>query len=313
MAQSIRLVDPLSIKPNPENPRMVFRAAELLELQESIETQGILVPLTVYETPKGLFILDGERRWRCATKLGLTHVPVIVQPEPTRLQNIMMMFAIHHQRREWDPLPTAYKLRDLEEEFAERQGRRPKESELAQLASMSRGEVRRLKKLLALPEEYHKELVAELEKPRSEQRITVDHVLEVTKAASSIRNRGVIDDHEEDELRKALLDKFRSEVVTNTVEPRKLARIARAVERDEVPTAAARQVIRRLIAEPNYTIDAAFKASVEQADFEHSTEQLVTRVAARLEELGERGFDRSSPLADELRRLLAVLDDLLRD
>ena len=313
MAQSIRLVDPLEIKPNPENPRLVFRASELLELQESIQSQGILVPLTVYETAKGLFILDGERRWRCATKLGLTHVPVVVQPEPTRLQNIMMMFAIHHQRREWDPLPTAYKLRDLEEEFAERQGRRPKESELAQIASMSRGEVRRLKKLLALPQEYHDELIDELEKPRSEQRVTVDHVLEVTKAASSIRNRGIIDKGEEDQLRKALLQKFRSDVITNTVEPRKLARIARAVHREEVPTAAARLVVRRLIDEPSYTIDAAFKSSVERADFEHSAEQLVDRVTDRLGELRQRGFDSSSSLAPALRRLMSLLRDLLQE
>lgn len=313
MAQSIRLVDPLAIQPNPENPRLVFRGSELQELQESIENQGILVPLTVYETSRGLFILDGERRWRCATRLGLTHVPVIVQPEPTRLQNIMMMFAIHHQRREWDPLPTAYKLRDLEEEFTERQGRRPREWELAQIASMSRGEVRRLKKLLALPAEYHEELLGELEKPRGKQKITVDHVLEVTKAASSIHNRGVIEADEEDDLRKALLDKFRSEVETNTVEPRKLARIARAVERQEISAASARHVVRRLIEDPSYTIEAAFRGSVEQADFEHSTEQLVRRVTERLEELQNRGFDRSSNITPALRRLRAALRALLGD
>src|SRR5690348_16670005 len=106
VAESIRLVDPLAVRPNPENPRLIFRSQELDELAASIKAQGILVPLTVYEDAKGLVILDGERRWRCASKLGLTQVPVIVQPEPTRLQNLMMMFAIHHQRQEWDPLPT---------------------------------------------------------------------------------------------------------------------------------------------------------------------------------------------------------------
>lgn len=39
-------------------------------------------------------------------------MPVIVQPKPDKLQNIMMMFAIHNARRDWDPLPTAYTLQE---------------------------------------------------------------------------------------------------------------------------------------------------------------------------------------------------------
>src|SRR5688572_90604 len=106
MAENIRLVAPAQIRPNPENPRLIFRKEDMDALESSIKEQGILVPLTVYEARRGLFILDGERRWRCALKLGLKHIPVIVQPEPTRMQNIMMMFAIHNARKDWDPLPT---------------------------------------------------------------------------------------------------------------------------------------------------------------------------------------------------------------
>ncbi len=49
-----------------------------------------------------------------------------------------MMFAIHNQRQEWDPLPTAYKLRELEERVAREWERSPTEAELAELASMTR-------------------------------------------------------------------------------------------------------------------------------------------------------------------------------
>src|SRR5574341_47899 len=155
MAESIRLIDPEKIERNPENPRLIFRTDELQALQDSIKAQGILVPLTVFSDRDKFVLLDGERRWRCATKLGLPQVPAIVQPKPDRLANIMMMFAIHNTRKDWDPLPTAYKLRELEQEFTRRHKRAPNELELAELASIERGEVRRLKKLLGLPEDYH--------------------------------------------------------------------------------------------------------------------------------------------------------------
>lgn len=183
MAESVRLVDPRRIDRNPENPRLVFRQDELDALADSIERQGILVPLTLYEDGKKYRILDGERRWRCALKLGMPQVPAILVGKPDRMTNLMMMFAIHHRRNEWDPLPTAQKLKVLDELYEKRYGRKPRERELAELASLKIGEVRRLKKLLGLPEEYLHLLLQELEKPRSEQNLTVDQVLESSVAA----------------------------------------------------------------------------------------------------------------------------------
>src|SRR5664280_1141408 len=93
--QHVEFVSPKELQQNPENPRLIFRENDLQTLFESISLQGILVPLTVFrKSARTLVLLDGERRWRCAIKLGLSRVPVIIQPEPARLQNIMMMFAI---------------------------------------------------------------------------------------------------------------------------------------------------------------------------------------------------------------------------
>lgn len=303
MAETVRLVDPRTLDRNPENPRLIFRQEELDALQESISKQGILVPLTVYQEGKKLILLDGERRWRCSIKLGLSSIPVIVQPKPDRMQNIMMMFAIHNARRDWDPLPTAIKLQELEKEFTRRNSRIPNEQELAGLASLSRGEVRRLKVLLSLPESYREDLLAELELPRSKQQITVDHVLETTRGAEALRKREILTPQEEDKLRKAVIGKFRSGVIKNTVAPRKLARLARAVDRGEVTSSAARRVAKRIIDDPKYSIDDAFQQSVEQADFEHATEQLVVRLSSRLDEHRRRGYLPSS----RLRKLLSDL------
>lgn len=303
MAESVKLVDPHLLKDNPDNPRLIFRQNELDELQASIASQGILVPLSVFPEGKSFRLLDGERRWRCALKLGLSSVPVIVQPKPPRLQNLMMMFAIHHARTDWDPLPTALKLQELEKEFQAKQGREPSETELASLASMPRGEVRRLKKLLDLPSEYRAELLQELEKPRSEQVITVDHVLEASAAARALRKRDIVDKSDEDILRRAIIKKFRKKIEINTVAPRLLAKLARGVERSEVPLSVARRVVSKLIKEDTYTISTAFRDSVEQVDFEHKLEQSVERVITDLKEHRRRGYKTSQRLLNALQEL----------
>lgn len=312
MADNVLLVAPERIERNPENPRLIFRADELAALEDSIRQQGILVPLTVYDTDHGYVILDGERRWRCAIRLALAKVPVIVQPEPSRLQNIMMMFAIHNTRRDWDPLPTALKMAQLEEVFSEFNGRAPTEGELAELASLSRGEVRRYRKLLALPQKYRDELLQELEKPRSEQMLTVDHVLEATKGAAALRKRDVITGRQEEQLRRAIVEKFKSGVVDNTVAPRQLARIARAVERTEVSASTAKQVVARLIEVPSYSIQQAFQDSVQRVDFEHGLEQLVNRLITQLGEHAERGYEVGPGLREALGKARKAIDRLLK-
>lgn len=312
MAESIASVETRRIQPNPENPRLIFHQDELEALQDSIEKQGILVPLTVYEEGAGFVILDGERRWRCAVKLGLSFVPVIVQPKPAPLQNLMMMFAIHHRRNEWDPLPTALKLERLQDLYIERYGVGPTEKQLAEIASLTRGEVRRYKKLLALPSHYRDLLMEELKKPRSQQVLTVDHVLEATAAASAVRRRGILNEDEEDQLRSTLVERFQNQAIESTVDPRKFARLARAVERGEVAPAVASKVVRRFMGDANYTISRLFADTVEGDDFKHSLEMLVTRVDEKLSELNKRKFGISESLRDALERLAAQIADTLR-
>jgi ParB family chromosome partitioning protein len=310
MAQSVRLIEPHKLQRNKDNPRLIFRQEELEALQDSIATQGILVPLTIYQDGSAFHLLDGERRWTCALKLGLSKVPVIIQPKPDRMQNIMLMFATHKARKDWDPLPTALKLEDLESEFEKRYGKKPTEKELAGVASLRVGEVRRLRKLLGLPREYRNELIKELEKPKSKQDISVDHVIEATRAAESLRKKLVITEDKEDSLRRAIINKFRSKVITNTVSPRKLVKLGQAVARMEVPKKTAGRVIDRLINDPSYSIDAAYIETVEKADFEHTIEQLAERLIKQLNEHEQRGYDISDRLLTALKELTERIKSL---
>jgi ParB family transcriptional regulator, chromosome partitioning protein len=308
----VTLVDPKQLDRNPDNPRLVFREDEMQALLDSIRAQGILVPLTVYRQGKLYRLLDGERRWRSSLKLGMPRVPVIVQPKPERLANIMMMFAIHHAREDWDPLPTALKLEELEKEFERRTQRKPTEKELAGLASMSRGEVRRLKKLLALPKKYRTELLAELKKPRSQQVLTVDHVIEARNAAYALKKREIVDESGEEQVRAAIIKKFRSGVINNTVAPRKLAKLARAVGRGDVSLSTAKAVVSKVVNRPKYTIDNAFTESVEQVDFEHNLSTLAERVDRLLNEHKVRGYRISAASRLSLETLVERIQAFLR-
>ena len=76
---------------NPENPRIVFRPAEMETLQESISQHGVQVPISVFRKDKRFVLIDGERRWRCCLKLNQKTIPALVQEEPDPLKNLLVV------------------------------------------------------------------------------------------------------------------------------------------------------------------------------------------------------------------------------
>ena len=67
-----------AVRPNPMQPRRVFRPEALDELAESIRAHGVLQPLSVRRTAGGYELIAGERRLRAAAQAGLTEVPCIL-------------------------------------------------------------------------------------------------------------------------------------------------------------------------------------------------------------------------------------------
>ena len=66
-----------SILPNPDQPRTLFSQPELEELADSIQSMGILQPLTVRRREGGWELVAGERRLRAAKLAGLREVPCL--------------------------------------------------------------------------------------------------------------------------------------------------------------------------------------------------------------------------------------------
>lgn len=65
------------LQPNPFQPRdKLIEDQDFLELVDSVREHGVLEPLVVVDTPAGMHIIAGERRWRAAKKNNLDKVPV---------------------------------------------------------------------------------------------------------------------------------------------------------------------------------------------------------------------------------------------
>lgn len=67
-----------AIKPNPAQPRKIFREEALTELAQSIRQHGILQPLSVRRVGTAYELIAGERRLRAGVLAGLTELPCIV-------------------------------------------------------------------------------------------------------------------------------------------------------------------------------------------------------------------------------------------
>jgi len=67
-----------AIRPNPSQPRQIFREEALEELANSIRHHGILQPLSVRRVGSSYELIAGERRLRAAILAGLTEIPCII-------------------------------------------------------------------------------------------------------------------------------------------------------------------------------------------------------------------------------------------
>lgn len=297
-------INPDKIKPNDDNPRLIFQEAEMLELLESIREVGIKVPISVYPDGNMFVLLDGERRWRCSKKLNLKGIPAIVQPKPTRLENLLMMFNIHNVRVDWDVMPMALKLGEIRS-MLEKDGQPVSPKALAAITGVRLATVRRAFELLDLPKPYQKMLLKEAKKPRNEQRIKVDLFLEVYKTLHVVQKYTpeVFVKVSESQFIDSMVNKYVSGVVDNVVGYRELSKIARG-EKVGISSAEATPVIVKLVKDKDFSIKEAFEESVQAA---YEQRDLAAKIRGIIDKLGN--YKRPRQLSDEVRKILMILRD----
>lgn len=299
----LKNLKPDQLHRNPANPRVVFREHDMQVLLESIRAVGVKVPVSVYRERTSRYILiDGERRWRCTRKLNLATIPAIVQPKPSPLENLLMMFNIHNVRVDWDWMPTAYKLVEIQG-MLEQSGQASDFDDLAGFTGLSKSMVRTCFELLELPKRYRDELMREAEKPKGEQRITPDLFVEINKSQRVIQRYApeVFEAVTPRRYLDTMVRKYKQGVVTNVVRFRDVSKIARAErageDRDE-----AIPVLIQLVEDPAYKIEDAFQDSVKAA---YEDRDLVSRSNALAERLKE--FDCRRTVPTELHGALISL------
>src|SRR3984893_2518460 len=249
------------ILPNSENPRVAFRQGELEELQESLRQYGIQVPIAVFKRGRDYVLIDGERRWRCASKLNWKTMPALVQDEPAPLENLLLMFNIHALREQWDLLTIALKLPRIIDLLAKEGGEAPTERDLSEKTGLNRAVIRRSKLLMNLPEKYRNQILGELQKPKSQQKVTEDLFIELERALTTVERAmpDLIPDR--DHVRRVLLKKFKDGIINNRVLFRLVGKIARAGRVGGDVIVAAKQ-LRKLFEDNNYKIEQAYENSV---------------------------------------------------
>ena len=107
---SYQLIDVANISTLETNPRKDFNQVALDELTASIDAHGIIQPLVVRQNPELPEIYDlvaGERRWRCATALGLVVVPCVVR-DLNDLEVAEIQLIENIDRRNLDPLEESH-------------------------------------------------------------------------------------------------------------------------------------------------------------------------------------------------------------
>lgn len=79
-AASIGTIDIDEIEPNPFQPRTEFLEDELNDLATSIETFGVIQPITVRKLSNSEYqLISGERRLKASKKAGLKEIPAYVR------------------------------------------------------------------------------------------------------------------------------------------------------------------------------------------------------------------------------------------
>ncbi len=101
------------ITPDKNQPRKYFGVEKMALLKDSIKRHGIITPLTVQKEGKGYLLIDGERRFRAASQLKLSEVPVnIIAPKDT-LTRLVEQFHIQEQHESWSATEKATAVLDI--------------------------------------------------------------------------------------------------------------------------------------------------------------------------------------------------------
>jgi ParB/RepB/Spo0J family partition protein len=238
------------IYPNPLNPRKVFRDKDINDLCDSIiEMGGIIVPLVIFETTPGQYVLlDGERRLRAAKKLGMKTVPAnLIAGQLSAADNLSTMFNIHMAREPWDPASRALALGKLKELY-----KGISLEELSDITGMSKMALRDAERVLSFPSDIIERCLQE-GKP---EYLRPSNLIEMAKAFEIIDFYlpDFFKGNDRQEACRSLVKKIDTKIIPRNTDFRLIKTMFNYIPRDQME-----DLVSKIIKEPDMGISDAFR------------------------------------------------------
>ncbi|RCW41458.1 MULTISPECIES: nucleoid occlusion protein [unclassified Halanaerobium] len=139
------------IETNPFQPRTDFDEDEIFELAASIDSYGIIQPITVRKTKEKYQLIAGERRLRAAVKAGKKEIPAVIR-DFTDQEMAEIALVENLQRKDLNFMEEASAYARLLDEFNLTQ------QELADKVGKSQSTVANKVRLLNLPESVREKM-----------------------------------------------------------------------------------------------------------------------------------------------------------
>lgn len=140
------------LRPNPHQPRKIFKDEALQELAESIKKNGVFQPIIVKRSIKGYEIVAGERRFRASKLAGLKTIPAIIR-DFTEEKMIEIALLENLQRENLNVIEEALAYKSMLEKLSLTQ------EELSIKVSKSRSHITNILGLLRLPTDVQKMII----------------------------------------------------------------------------------------------------------------------------------------------------------
>lgn len=134
------------IEPNPYQPRKEFEKSQLVDLAESIQSEGLIQPIVVREANGSYQLIAGERRWRAFQLLKLKTIPARIL-EAGDSSAASMALIENLQRENLNPVEEAMGFASLVRDFDLTQ------EQVAERVGRGRATIANSLRLLSLPEE----------------------------------------------------------------------------------------------------------------------------------------------------------------
>ena len=273
---------PLSqIHQDNDQPRKdIGNESDRAKLKVSIEAYGIAIPLAVCQVEDEKYdIIDGHRRYLCATDIGLAEVPCLVYPKMPEGEFESRRFEMQNNRKPWMPLERSNALARIKDVMGFRTNR-----ELADYLHMSETPIANSLQLrnesmsyLALMHKYG---------------LSQSYMTEFMRLKPKIRK---VKNIEPNQVIVRIFEKVKAKVINTSRDFRKLGRVFKRATANE-------KELYRFLDDPDMTIEELSLRTV-QSGFTYLIEQLMQDIKTTLSE-GKAFTEQEVPLLKQLAVLI---------